>query len=517
MMRFFLAQRKKYSHFSLVLAVMLAVILTGCGGDSDGSGGSGTTTCSVTYNGNDQDGGSVPVDDNDYQEGQTVTVLGNTGNLVRAGYSFSGWNTQADGSGTTYTQDQTFTMGAADVILYAQWASSGGPGAAGDLDTSFGGTGVVTTPSDGMGYAVAIQGDGKILVAGDGASVVRYEADGDLDLEFGTDGIANLPSGFSSIRGMAVQGNGKIVVAGIGSSSGYRMAAARLNSDGGIDGTFGTAGNGYVFYSPFTSNGSYGAQGVAIQSDGKIVLAGETSDRFAVVRLTTAGVLDTDATTGFGPGHIGYVTTVIQNYAHANAVAIQDDGKIVVAGQSFLSDHTNHAASVARYNTDGTLDIAGWGGGLGYIWSTYIPDATALAIQNGRIVVTGGHLVDSHFEFAMIGFAANGWLDNTFGEGGFVTSPIGDSATAYAMAVSDEGILLAGHAAVGTDHFLAVARYDVNGGLDTTFGSPDGYVFTVIGASPYPYGLAIDSIGRIVVAGGQGMDPSAFFVARYLP
>jgi uncharacterized repeat protein (TIGR02543 family) len=81
-------------------------------------------TYTVTYNGNGNTGGSVPVDSTNYQQGQTVTVLANTGNLVRINYSFSGWNTQADGSGTTYTQAQTFTMGSANVTLYAKWTAN---------------------------------------------------------------------------------------------------------------------------------------------------------------------------------------------------------------------------------------------------------------------------------------------------------------------------------------------------------------------------------------------------------
>ncbi|MCU7853411.1 MAG: InlB B-repeat-containing protein [Candidatus Thiodiazotropha sp. (ex Monitilora ramsayi)] len=78
-------------------------------------------TYSVTYNGNGSTGGSAPVDSNNYEQGQTVTVLGNTGNFSNVGYTFAGWNTQSNGSGTGYTQSQTFSMGIADVILYAQW------------------------------------------------------------------------------------------------------------------------------------------------------------------------------------------------------------------------------------------------------------------------------------------------------------------------------------------------------------------------------------------------------------
>jgi uncharacterized repeat protein (TIGR02543 family) len=76
---------------------------------------------SIAYNGNGSSGGSVPVDATNYQQGQSVTVLGNPGNLVKTGYDFTGWNTQADGFGTTYTPGNSFTMGSANVTLYAMW------------------------------------------------------------------------------------------------------------------------------------------------------------------------------------------------------------------------------------------------------------------------------------------------------------------------------------------------------------------------------------------------------------
>jgi uncharacterized repeat protein (TIGR02543 family) len=87
----------------------------------------------VTYNGNGNSGGSVRVDSNDYQAGATVTALANTGNLVRTGYSFGGWNTAAGGSGATYQANGTFVMGTGDVILYAVWTPiiSGGGGSGG--------------------------------------------------------------------------------------------------------------------------------------------------------------------------------------------------------------------------------------------------------------------------------------------------------------------------------------------------------------------------------------------------
>ncbi|HVO21025.1 MAG TPA: InlB B-repeat-containing protein [Anaeromyxobacter sp.] len=80
-------------------------------------------TYTVTYNGNGATGGTVPTDPNTYAAGQTITVMGNPGVLVKAGYSLKGWNTQADGSGPTYTPGQTLAMGAANLTLFAQWTA----------------------------------------------------------------------------------------------------------------------------------------------------------------------------------------------------------------------------------------------------------------------------------------------------------------------------------------------------------------------------------------------------------
>ncbi|MCX7775419.1 MAG: InlB B-repeat-containing protein [Spirochaetaceae bacterium] len=81
-------------------------------------------TYSVLYDANGATSGSVPIDSVEYRKGDTVTVQGNTGNLARTGYGFSGWNTNADGTGTAYQAGDTFAMGSADVTLYAQWSHS---------------------------------------------------------------------------------------------------------------------------------------------------------------------------------------------------------------------------------------------------------------------------------------------------------------------------------------------------------------------------------------------------------
>jgi uncharacterized repeat protein (TIGR02543 family) len=122
-------------------------------------------TFSVAYDGNGSTGGSVPVDPGVYQQGQTVVVLGNTGDLVKLGSSFTGWNTQADGTGTTYSQDQTFTMGSADVTLHAQWT------ALPTYTVTYGGNGSTggTVPVDTTHY---LQGQ-SVTVLGNPGGLVR--------------------------------------------------------------------------------------------------------------------------------------------------------------------------------------------------------------------------------------------------------------------------------------------------------------------------------------------------------
>jgi len=132
------------------VAFILIAVIAACSG---GGGGGGTTapstTYTVTYYGNGNTGGNVPVDSNTYQQGQRATVLANTGNLVRTGFTFDGWNTQANGSGASYMPYSSCQMGTANVTLYAQWTVNG----AGGYTVTYvanGGTG--TVPIDSNSY-----------------------------------------------------------------------------------------------------------------------------------------------------------------------------------------------------------------------------------------------------------------------------------------------------------------------------------------------------------------------------
>jgi uncharacterized repeat protein (TIGR02543 family) len=129
------------------------------------TGATAPTTYNVTYDGNTSTGGSVPTDSNNYEQGDTVTVLGNTGNLVKTGSTFAGWNTAANGSGTPYNANATFDMGSADVTLYAQWTTNPTYNVTYDGNTSTGGS----VPTDSNNYE---QGD-TVTVLGNTGNLVK--------------------------------------------------------------------------------------------------------------------------------------------------------------------------------------------------------------------------------------------------------------------------------------------------------------------------------------------------------
>ena len=121
-------------------------------------------TYTVTYSGNGSTGGSPPTDSNQYQQGQTVTVLGNSGSLSRTGYVFANWNTLANGSGTSYLMGNTFAMGTANVTLYAQWTPTYTVTYDGSGNT--GGSVPVDSNQYKQGQTVTVVGPGSLVKSG---------------------------------------------------------------------------------------------------------------------------------------------------------------------------------------------------------------------------------------------------------------------------------------------------------------------------------------------------------------
>ena len=231
-----------------------------------------------------------------------------------------------------------------------------------------------------------------------------------LDLTFSDDGIASIQftSNDEQIRGMAIQNDGKLVVTGYSDNGfNYDIGVARFKSDGTLDSSF--SGDGKAIVDFGSMDIGYCA---AIQSDGKIVISGKAtisgSYDFAVVRFNSNGTLDN---TFSGDGK---ATTSIGSTDNAYCLAIQDDGKILLAGYSHMG--IDDLFSIVRYNTDGTLDntfstdgkvTTAIGSSSDYIFGIGIQ-------SDGRIVVAGYSNNGSNFDIAVARYNSDGTLDNTF-------------------------------------------------------------------------------------------------------
>jgi uncharacterized delta-60 repeat protein len=407
---------------------------------------------------------------------------------------------------------------------------------AGDLDTTFNGTGKVTTAFGSraaFANAVAIQSDGKIVAAGEGLfgsapsvgrfTLARYDSDGTLDTAFGSDGTGKVTTAIGTQSGalsVAIQSNGKIVSAGGATVNGHdRFALARYDANGALDTTFGTHGNGTVT-TLLGSNAT--ARGVALQTNGKIVAAGGATvnghDRFALARYDADGALDTT----FGPRGNGKVIAprIGQYGSYARALAIQSNGKIVAAGYAKKNDHAHFA--LVRFDSQGTLDTTFGPNGNGEVFTQMVGGsfAHAVAIQSdGKIVVAGWARVKGHDRFALARYDSDGTLDDAFGSHGKVTTVIGSGAFGYAVAIQSDGKIVAGGSALlGGNTRFTLVRYDSDGTLDGTFGPRgNGKVTTAIGFGPYVLALAIQSDGKIVAAGATEVSHHhRFTLARYL-
>jgi uncharacterized delta-60 repeat protein len=405
----------------------------------------------------------------------------------------------------------------------------------GDLDPTFGeGDGIVTTPigsAQDSGNALEIQTDGKILVSGssfnglkDDFALVRYTTTGLLDTTFGGgDGIVTTSLDSFSDTGYAlgIQTDGKILVAGRShNGTDFDLALVRYTPAGNPDTTFG-GGDGIVT-TPIGSGSDIG-YALGIQTDGKILVTGSSynsgsGDDFALVRYTDVGDLDTT----FGGGD-GIVTTSIGDSTDAGyAIAIQTDGKVLVAGYTYETNDYDFA--LARYTSAGVLDTA-FGGGDGIVT---LPIGSsndychALEIQkDDKILVAGSSIIGGTHDFALVRYTTGGDLDTTFGGGdGIVTTPIGsDWDTGHALGIqTDDKILVCGSANNGTDTDVALVRYTSTGDLDTTFGGGDGIVTTQIGSDQeVGYALGIQADGKILVAGYYEGTNWDFALLRYLP
>ena len=423
---------KKKNVVLLVLFLNLSIYLLGCNDSSTSTPASSSGSLDTNFGA----GGKVTTAIGAMFDSISDVVIQTDGSIVTVGSSPTG----------TYT----------GVFAIARYKSDG------SLDTTFNSTGKVTTAvgsSNDIARTATIQADGKIVVVGGSASqpgndifaLARYNINGSLDTSFGTGGTVTTTIGNASFaNSVAIQPDDKIVVAGSAFiSATSEFALVRYNTDGSLDTGFGSGG--IVTTSTGTSSG---VLYVCVQANGKILAAGKSTgystSALILTRYNSDGSLDTTF------GNSGIVTTSTVTIWISN-VAVQTDGKIVAAGYSAPGGF-----GLARYNSDGTLDTSFGTGGI-VITSGTNGIAWDVAVQSdGKIVAAGDSFIGSTPVFALARYNTNGSLDESFNSTGIVTTAIGtinDSANTVVIR-PDGKIVAAGSSRTGsTTGVFAVAQY----------------------------------------------------------
>jgi uncharacterized delta-60 repeat protein len=369
------------------------------------------------------------------------------GKLVVGGTTFDGTNIVGSSALVRYHADGSLDR------------SFGIDGRAGPADASLGELTALTILRDGRiveaGWSIQF-GNGVSPITSDRARLARYNPDGTVDTTFGDHGVTKLanPNLFGNdaiAAALAVQPDGKLVIAGPSDSS---VGVFRCDPDGHLDPTFGSGG------SVFTAIGTYAAgRALVVQPNGTIVVAGSTfstitgSDpQFALARYHADGSLDPTF------GTAGIVTTP-STAGDAFALARQPDGRLVVGGAAGSSPYRDF--KIARFDADGSLDPTfGTGGTVTIAVSPFDDTARAIALQtDGKIVVAG--YAKGTGGWALVRLQSDGTLDPTFGTGGLQTTNVGlarDQGLALAIDAS-ANLVVAGTATVDGARAFGVARY----------------------------------------------------------
>jgi uncharacterized delta-60 repeat protein len=401
------------------------------------------------------------------------------------------------------------------IVVVLALASNGAYAKPGDLDPTFGNGGIVISDYSGrnmFGPAVRIQPDGKIVVAGkqfnghdDDILVQRFLTDGSPDTSFGTSGatVIKLSAADDNAKALTFQNDGKIVLAGgAGQSGSYETSVlVRVSADGILDSGFGVGGKVLIDFGLPSHSHS-----VAIQSDGNIVVTGETyttadGGLFATARVLPNGAFDTS----FGTG--GKVTQTMGSGANAHSLVLQSDGRILLGGYAALTDSGKAGFIVSRLLSNGTPDASF--GSNGYT-TVSVGEGNnychALMQQSdGKIILAGSAMTTTNYDFSLVRFNSDGMVDNSFGTNGIVTTnfvsgprPSADETAAGVLEV-DGRIVVGGY----SERKFALARYLSNGTLDSSFGT-GGLVSIAVGTDNDAWikSMAQQSWdGKIVVVG----------------
>lgn len=401
----------------------------------------------------------------------------------------------------------------------------------GARDNSFGNNGVVVTKI-GSGADVVlstiVQEDQKIVSAGysfEGGqrkfTILRFDTLGNPDPDFGNTGLAFVSFGPGNSVGTSVilQPDQKLVLSGYADNGDFNdFALARINADGSLDQSFGNEGK------TVTSFNSYSIiKSSALDTKQRIIVAGTTGDGpispgnhvFAICRYLSTGIIDST----FGEG--GKVLTHISNDAVATSVAIQNDGKIVVAGFSYLGYGT--AFTLVRYNIDGAIDQSFGDDGIVLTAIGISSSPNSIVIQfDGRMVVVGNSFDGQRNNLAIVRYNSDGTLDSLFAEHGIsiLNFSSNDNYARSVILQTDHKILVAANIKDADQQYhIGLVRLLSKGSIDSVFGE-EGITKTNIspGSRDFAESLSLQRDHKIILGGWtkQSDTVSAFVAIRYL-
>ncbi len=320
---------------------------------------------------------------------------------------------------------------------------------------------------------------------------------GPLDPAFDTDGLI-ITDFTTDITGksVAIQADGKIVVAGATSLWGIGdILVVRYNSDGSIDNSF----DGDGFLSTPIAGGNSVAFGILVQSDAKILVAGNFNNGFdqdfVLVRYLSDGTLDNSFD---GDGIL--VTDFGGMFNDGHSFALQVDGKIIVTGIS--SNAIGNNFTMVRYNSDGSLDNSFDGDGVVILDpSPYLFNTRISILPDAKLLVSGTADPDSGFR--LLKFNSDGSVDTGFDFDGMVTTMLAfGNDNSYSHTVQSDGkIVVAGVSIPGFTFDVVVIRYNSDGSLDNTFDSDGVFTTDIAGSNQYVTTVKIQVDGKIVVTG----------------
>jgi len=437
-------------------------------------------------------------------------------------------NDESEIHGLTLNGTKIIAAGSA-LVSFARNFALARYNADGSLDSAFDGDGKVTTDfgDDDMANGLVLQSDGKVVAGGSrgddflgsipALALARYDASGALDPLFDGDGKVTtnvVPSG-EFAAGIVRLSDGKYIAGG---TSDLDFALARYSANGALDTAFGT--NGTVttnFGVGFGSDGTADTAGaLARQTDGKYVLAGDSSGDLAVARYHVNGALDTTFDgDGLKKTEIGSgccTSTLDEGYA----MVIQSDDKIVVGGSA--DDLLEQKFALARYTATGALDASFDGDGIVTTgFSSNQDQVRALALQTDQKIIAAGSTktAGGFTDLALARYNTDGSLDASFGVGGKITTDFEtrDDQALAVLLTSNGKILVGGYAnPTAGARKMALARYNADGSLDASFGSGGKVTTTFSGGNSEARALVMLSDGTIIAAGRAGFD---FALAAY--